>query len=140
MSKATFLKAAAVGLLSLSAVACYGPAYGPAPHQPVGYYQPWGYYYYPSVRVYFQYSTGYYFYPSGGSWVRSRILPPYIRLDPRDRVTLHIESERPYLKSPEIIRKYPPRQDYRPTPERDRKERNNLQKWYQEQQQYKRKR
>ena len=33
MSKATFLKAAAVGLLSLSAVACYGPAYGPAPHR-----------------------------------------------------------------------------------------------------------
>lgn len=118
------------GLLSMLSVACvYDPVYyGPYPPSVrPHYYESWGYFFYPDVQVYFHYSTGFYFYFDHGVWIRSRILPPRYRLNPRGRVYLHIESPRPYLYYPQHRDQYRPRSNYRSTPEFDRQERHYLQ-------------
>jgi len=111
--------------------------YGPPAFHGGGTYYPYDYYYYPSVRVYFQYSSGFYFYISNGSWVRNRALPSHIRLNPRDRVFLRLKSDKPYQSNRQHIEKYRPRPKVKPTPNTDRKERTSHQKWYKEQQVYK---
>lgn len=133
------LKALAMGvLITMSASCVYDPHYyGPPAHPRPSYYYPWGYYYYPSVQVYFHYSTGFYYYPSNGIWIKTRVLPPRFRLDPRDRVHLRIENDKPYLHHQQQVEKYRPPKDHKPVPERDRLEREVLRKWYQEQEQYK---
>jgi len=139
MQTANTLKAATLGLFVMVSVSCvvdphyYGPPVQPRP----AYYSPYGYYYYPSVQVYFQYSTGFYFYPSGSIWLKSRVLPTRFRLDPRDRVHLRIESNRPYLYHHKQVKKYQSPKDHKAVPENDRHERNLLHKWHKEQQQYK---
>lgn len=118
-------------ILSLSLVvgltACiYDPYYsGPANrHSYFPYYYPfyYDYYYYPSVQVYFHFSTGHYYYPHGKRWIRSRVLPPHIHLDSRERVITRVEGDKPYLKNKHHIQKFQPRLDYRPNPQTHRKE------------------
>ena len=122
-------------LLMLTMMSCvYGPAYH---HPSSAFYYPYGYYYYPSVRVYFHYTTGFYFYLSGNTWIRTKVLPPYIRLSPSERIHLDIKNSKPYLYHKKHIQQYRPRPNYKPSPQLDRKERNTLQYWYQEQQKYK---
>jgi len=128
------------GLMTLLVTSCaYDPHYyGPPPKHPrPAYYYPYGYYYYPSVGIYFQYSTGFYYYPSGRIWIRTRVLPPRFRLHPSDRVHLHIESNKPYLYHNNHIKKYKPRPGYKPVPQKDRSERELHLKWHKEQQKYK---
>ncbi len=136
------LKLAALGLLTLTMSACVSnpPRYQASvtySSVPGGYYEPWGYYYYPDVQVYFHVSTGDYFYLSGRRWLRTRVLPTYIHLDSHDRVKLRIENERPYLHHRQHVERYRPRPHYRPTPQQDRREREENRRWYQEQQQFK---
>ena len=103
----------------------YDPYYhGPSYHPYYPYYYPfyYDYYFYPSVRVYFNFSTGHYYYPSGKRWIRSKVLPPHIRLDSRERVTTRIEGDKPYLKNKQHIQKFQPRRDYRSDPQINRKE------------------
>ena len=98
----------------------YGPHYSRPMHRSYSpYYYPfyYDYYFYPSVSVYFNYSSGYYYYPSGTRWISSKVLPPHIRLDSRERVTTRIEGDKPYLKNKQLIQKYPARRDYRPNPQ-----------------------
>ena len=118
-------------VLSLSLVVgltgcVYDPYYsGPAhrnSYAPFFYPLYYDYYYYPSVQVYFHFSTGHYYYPHGKRWIRSRVLPPQIHLDSRERVTTRIEGDKPYLKNKQHIQKYQPRLDYRPNPQIHRKE------------------
>lgn len=129
--------------LSLSIVAAlsgcvYDPYYyGPAHHHSyLPYYYPfyYDYYFYPSVRVYFNFSTGYYYYPSGKRWVRSKLLPPHIRLDSRERVTTRIEGDKPYLKNKQHIQKHQPRRDYRFDPKINKKEQTRNLKSYEQHQ------
>jgi len=87
---------------------------GPPDHAPavgyssqVDYYD--DYYYYPSARVYFHIYTGYYYYLRGNHWVRSRVLPGYIRLHRHDRYRLQIKDRYPYRRDHEYRRKYRPR-------------------------------
>lgn len=109
-----------------------GPVHRPYyPHYYPYYYD---YYYYPSVRVYFNYSRGYYYYPSGKRWIRSKVLPPHIRLHPRDRVITRIDSDKPYLKHQEHRKKYQPRREYRPDPQLHRKEQTHNLKSYEQHQ------
>ena len=112
----------------------YGP---PVNHHRPAYYYPYGYYYYPSVSVYFHYSTGFYFYLSDGIWIRTRVLPPYIRLSQNDRIHLNIESDKPYLFHKQHTERFNPRPAYKPQPQIDKTERKSLQKWYKEQEEYK---
>ncbi|MCW9032044.1 MAG: hypothetical protein OQK58_11195 [Gammaproteobacteria bacterium] len=119
-------------ILSLSLVlglsACvYDPYYsgpGPVHHTYHPYYYPYyyDYYFYPSVQVYFNFSTGFYYYLSGKRWIRSKTLPAHIRLDTRERVTTRIEGDKPYLKNEQHLQQYKPRPDYRPDPKIHRQE------------------
>ena len=123
------------GLLTLMLSSC---VYGPGYHHPnSAFYYPYGYYYYPNVSVYFQYSTGFYFYLSNNVWIRTKVLPPYIRLSPSQRIHLDIKSSKPYLYHKQHTEQYRPRPNYKPAPQLDRKERNTLQHWYQQQLEYK---
>lgn len=100
------------GLAAALTACVYDPYYyPPSGRHYYPYYYPYyyDYYYYPGVRVYFQFSTGYYFYYSRNRWIRTRVLPPHIHLDPWDRVTLRLKSDKPYLKHKEHIHKYQPR-------------------------------
>lgn len=106
-------------ILVMSFIAC---AYEPS-HPPHAHYHAHDYYYYPSVRVYFRYSTGYYYYPSGTVWIKTRRLPPKYRLDQRDRVIIRIEKDKPYARHHQHREKYRPHPDYRSDPYRDEKER-----------------
>lgn len=109
-------------LLAVLFTGCvYDPYYaGPPPHS---HFRPYyyDYYYYPGVRVYFQFTTGFYFYYDGRIWVRTKILPPHIHIDPHDRVRIRVDSDRPYLKHHEHREKYKPRYEYpaykKPVPE-----------------------
>lgn len=117
-------------VLSLSIVAgltgcVYDPYYSaPVHHSYNPYYYPfyYDYYFYPSVRVYFNFSSGYYYYPYDKRWIRSKVLPPHIRLDARERVTTRVEGNKPYLKNNQHIQKFQPSRDYRPDPQIHRKE------------------
>ncbi len=141
MIKIKFIRViGALGLTMMMSSCFYNPYfYDPyyhdvPPYYSHGTYYPYGYYYYPGVQVYFQYSTGFYFYLSNNVWIRSRILPPHFRLNIRDRVPLHIESDKPYLKNPLHRKKYHSRPGIKLTPDKDRHERESLHKRYKEQQ------
>ena len=133
--------------LSLSILAAlsgcvYDPYYHGPTHQPsyFPYYYPfyYDYYFYPSAHVYFNFSTGFYYYPSGKSWKRSKVLPPHIHLDSRERVTTRIEGDKPYLKNKQHIQQFQPRRNYGPDPQINRKEqRRNLKSYEQHQQKQK---
>jgi len=117
-------------ILSTMVVSCYGPGYA---HIGASFNYPYGYYYYPSVRVYFHYPTGYYFYLSGNTWVRTRVLPPYIHLSPSERVFLNINTSKPYLYNKEHRLEYKPRPNYKATIQQDREERMKNKESYEEQ-------
>ena len=114
-----FLSGALGIILMISLAAC---AYPPS-HPPHAHYHAHDYYYYPSVRVYFRYSSGYYYYPSGSIWIKTRTLPPKYRLDGRDRIVIRIEDKKPYTKHYRHREKYRPHPEYRPDSYRDEKER-----------------
>jgi len=106
-------------------------------HVPPGYSVPapyplYDYYYYPSVNVYFHIPSGVYYYYTRGKWIQTTVLPPEIRLTPRDRHPLRIESEKPYLQHPEHQQMYRPQPNYRPEQEPDRQERDLNRKLYEQ--------
>lgn len=110
----------------------YDPYYSGPPPRTHYYPHPHDYYYYPGVRVYFHFSTGYYYYYDRNRWLRARVLPPHIYIDPRDRVRLRIETAKPYIKHKEHQRKYVPPQKFRYDKHRSLKEREENRKWYKE--------
>lgn len=100
----------AVTLAGIFFTGCvYDPYDQSPPRHGQYYYDPYDYYYYPGVRVYFHFSTGYYFYFHHNRWIRSRTLPPHIHLHPRDRVRMNIKSDKPYLKYREHHKQYRPK-------------------------------
>lgn len=119
--------------LSVLLTGCvYDPIYyGPPPHTS---YHPhyYDYYFYPSVQVYFHFTTGFYYYLDGRTWIRTRVLPPHIHIDTRDRVQIRIDSDKPYLKLPEHTRIYKPKPNYRVDKERSIKEQEANKRWFQE--------
>ncbi len=119
--------------LSMLLTGCvYDPYYyGPPSHS---HYSPYyyDYYYYPSVQVYFHFTTGFYFYRDRGVWLKVRVLPPHININARDRVKLKIESEKPYLRFPDHASKYKPNPKYRVEKEQSLKERNANKRWFED--------
>jgi hypothetical protein len=88
------------------------------------YYDTYYYHYYPTSRVYFHIYSGEYYHYHDRKWVKVRRLPPYIRLDPRDRVRIRIQSQQPpYHKNKEHRERFRPHKEYRSDPEHDHKER-----------------
>ena len=124
--------------LAVGLTACvYDPHYSGSAHRPYyPYYYPlyYDYYFYPSVQVYFHYSTGYYYYSHNKRWIRSKALPPHIHLDPRDRVITRIEGNKPYLRNKQHRQEFQPRRNYRPDPQLHRQEKiRNLKSYKQHQ-------
>ena len=116
-----------LGLVMGLSACVYDPYYngpGPGHHTYYPYFYPfyYDYYFYPSVQVYFNFSTGFYYYLSGKRWIHTKVLPPHIRLNPRERVTTRIEGDKPYLKNEQHLQQYKPRPKYRPDPQIHRKE------------------
>lgn len=70
---------------------------------PYAYYD---YYYYPGVNVYFHIYTGYYYYYDDGRWLRVRVLPRHIHLNPAHRRRFHIRSSHPYERNQEHRREW----------------------------------
>ena len=120
------------GLLGIMfAVTLAGCAEAP-PYGPHAHYDPYDYYFYPSVGIYFRYSTGYYYYPSGTVWVRTRQLPPKYHLDQHDRIIIRVDNDKPYEKHQQHRERYHPNPAYRSDSYRDEKERYYNQKRYEE--------
>ena len=119
--------------LSILLTGCvYDPFYyGPPTHS---HYYPryYDYYYYPSSHVYFHFTTGFYYYLDSGVWIKTRVLPPHIQIDARDRVRVQIEADKPYLKYPEHKRQYIPKPTFRVDKDRNLKEREANQRWFRE--------
>ena len=88
------------------------------------------YYYYPSVGVYYQFTTGYYYYYSNRRWIRTRFLPSHIHLHRDDRVRLRLRDREPYLHHDEHRRLYRPNRRYRSDERYDRDEREFNQREY----------
>jgi hypothetical protein len=82
---------------------------GPPPWAPAhGYRAKYRYYYYPGFQIYYDPARSLYFYFSEGGWQASGSLP---RGGPRqlgDRVTLHMDTDRPFQFHPEVTKRYPP--------------------------------
>lgn len=123
-------------MFSVMAVIMPGCVYDPVYYGPPPYtqYHPYyyDYYFYPSVRVYFQFTTGYYFYWLDGRWIKSRTLPPKIHLSLNDRVRIKVESDTPYIKYDEHVRIYKPKEGVPVDLEKSRKERDANELWYRE--------
>lgn len=117
--------------LFITACAVEHVHYGP-PVRATFYPHPYDYYYYPTARVYFHFTTGYYYYRDHNRWYRSRKLPPRIYIDPRERVRVQIKGPKPYLRQPQIEKRYAPRQNYRVEEKRSIQEREANRKWYRE--------
>jgi hypothetical protein len=107
----SLLCAVAVSML----VGCYiqGPPPPPPPGPPpppvaVGY----DYWYYPDEEVYFYPATGVYFWFGGGGWRSGPHLPPTFVL--HDRVSVRLNSARPYEHHEEMRARYPHRGRPRP--------------------------
>ena len=126
-----------IGSSVLLAGCVYDPFYyGPPPHS---HYSPYyyDYYFYPSVQVYFHFTTGYYFYRDGGVWIKTRVLPPRIKINAYNRIRIKAETDKPYLKFPEHNLKYKQNPKYRVDKEKSLKEKEANQKWFKEYQQRK---
>jgi len=127
-----------LSILAIMTGCAYDPYYhGPERHSsysPYNYPFYYDYYFYPSARVYFNFSTGFYYYPSGKIWIRSKVLPSHFHLDTRERVTTRIEGDKPYLKNKQHLQQYQPRRDYRSDPQNNRKEQLRNSKSYEQHQ------
>ena len=64
------------------------------------------YYYYPNIGVYYHPFSSDYFYRRDGRWWRTRVLPRNIWLNPRFRVPLHINKDRPFDDDDKNFRRY----------------------------------
>lgn len=144
ISKCLKFSIKSLGLIfAFGLTACvYDPHYHEHDHD--GYYQDhhvhhpyyYDYWYYPSVSVYFHYSSGHYYYHSGKRWIRTKVLPPHIRLDRRERANIRIKGDKPYLKHQEHQKKYKSRGKFKADPEKDKQERAYHRRWRQENKEY----
>ncbi len=108
VSKSTILIMASAPMLVLSGCIIDDYPHG-SPPRAYGYYQ---YYYYPSVRVYYDTRRHVYFYQHRRhGWVKSRNLPNDYNLKRQPRYKLKTRHERPYVRDREHQRRYPQRFD-----------------------------
>lgn len=102
--------------LGLNACVHRGP---PLPHAPLLH----DFYFYPGVGVYYHIDSGYYYYLDGTVWVKVKVLPPRIRIGPRNRVHLRHKTLTPYKKHSKHRKKYLKKRRERPDEAQSRRER-----------------
>ncbi len=84
---------------------------GPPPHaKAYGRRAKHRYYYYPSAFVYYDVTRKVYFYLKGDNWLVSVSLPQNLRANLGSRVSLELETEKPYTHFKNHKTKYPPGQ------------------------------
>ncbi|MBW2072403.1 MAG: hypothetical protein JRI89_14255 [Deltaproteobacteria bacterium] len=82
---------------------------GPPSHAPAyGYRAKHCYRYYPSCYVYFDISRRCYFYLAGDGWKKSASLPASLRVQLGDYVSIEMDTDKPYTRFKEHLKKYPP--------------------------------
>lgn len=82
---------------------------GPPDHAPAhGYRAKHNYYYYPDSHVYFDTGRSMYFYLSDGAWKVSASLPGSLKVSLGSRVSIEMDSDKPYTKYSEHRSKFPP--------------------------------
>lgn len=94
-----FIAGPALLIAALLLTACAaGPYHTSATVGGTGYYDSRydDFYFYPNVGVYFSIRSGDYYYRPHGHWTRVRTLPSHIHLQPRHRVKLRLDRDRPY--------------------------------------------
>ncbi len=67
------------------------------------------YYYYPGACVYFDIEREVYFYRVGAEWRTAATLPAHMYLDGGSRVTLDLETPRPYEVHARVVKRHPPK-------------------------------
>lgn len=89
----------------------HGRRTGPPDHAPAhGHRARHAYVYYPSSYVYFSATLRAYFYLAGGTWRRSATLPSSITINPREAVSIELDTDRPYQYFNAHKKRYPPGQ------------------------------
>ncbi len=84
---------------------------GPPAHAPAhGYRAKYQYRYYPNCSVYYDTSRKLYFYLKGDNWEVGASLPIKFRVGLGDYVSLEMDTDTPYIRYNEHIKKYPPGQ------------------------------
>jgi len=82
---------------------------GPPDHAPAhGYRAKHNYYYYPDSHVYFDTGRSVYFYLSDGAWKVSASLPGSLKVSLGSRVSIEMDSDKPYTKYSEHRSQFPP--------------------------------
>ena len=80
----------------------------PPPWAPAhGYRAKHQYHYYPSSHAYYDTERKLYFYLEGENWRFGASLPAGIRLDVGDRVSLGMDTDKPYEFHTDIVKQYP---------------------------------
>ena len=102
----------AIALVTLAGCVYEQPPPPPPPPGPPPVAAGYDYYYYPDEEVYFYPVTGVYFWFGGGGWHSGRRLPGGMVL--HDRVSVRLNSARPYEQHESIRARYPHRAAARP--------------------------
>ena len=115
------LTAMALGVCLLVASACQenvGPLQGrPTPEAPTqGSPVRHQYRYYPESAVYMDTGRRLFFYRDGERWLATTILPAAFRVDWKNYVVLEMDTDKPYLRHAEVVKKYPPKSSSRTLP------------------------
>jgi hypothetical protein len=118
------LKAAMAGVVVTAAALTSGcvvrETVAPVAPGPGAYYD---YYYYPDCEVYFYPVTGTYWWIDGGVWISGPRPPAQFVLREDARVTVRLNSERPWTEHRTVIRRYPRPEQRREWPREERRER-----------------
>lgn len=89
----------------------------PTPEAPVRAVQPRHQYrYYPDSAVYMDTGRRLFFYRSGEKWLSTTLLPASIRVDWKNYVILDLDTDKPYQRHSETVKRYPPKSPSRPSP------------------------
>ncbi len=108
------LAATALGLCLLLASACQEnvghvqgrPSLEPPAHGSQVRHQ---YRYYPESAVYMDTGRRLFFYRDGRKWLTTTILPASLQMDWKNYVVLDMDTDKPYQRHSEVVKKYPPK-------------------------------
>jgi hypothetical protein len=82
---------------------------GPPPWAPAhGKRAKYNYQYYPSTQIYYDSGRSIYFYFNNGEWQASTRLPGQIQLGSGNKITLAMNTDKPYQYHSQVIKRYPP--------------------------------
>ena len=110
----TGLSLVALGLVLLAAPGCQemrGRERGGAASAPAaGPHVKYRYRYYPDSAVYMDTGRKLFFYYNGERWMTTTLLPAEVQVDWKNYAVIEMDTDKPYRRHTETVRKYPPGQ------------------------------